>query len=262
MKTKADASGEAAIVRPKYYEVDGALRANANRAWLLAFLTIPIALAAICIAVLARMQPPTVIRIGSNGDASIVGKPAKGTIDDLYFWSNAVTLGLLVCAAGITYFEWRSAAKKEIVAATIIAELWNGRVSDKIEIVRRTEQFNQLVELQNQETERLLSAGPKTSEPEQEAAGSITKSISQNGYSGSSAAGSAAKSTSQAPRATESAEGGNANDGTARLQQSNLLLQRRVEALENSEGNLRQILNQTTLLLDEERRRNATLKGA
>jgi len=184
------------------------------------------------------------------------------TIDDLYFWSNAVTLGLLVCAAGITYFEWRSAAKKEIVAATIIAELWNGRVSDKIEIVRRTEQFNQLVELQNQETERLLSAGPKTSEPEQEAAGSITKSISQNGYSGSSAAGSAAKSTSQAPRATESAEGGNANDGTARLQQSNLLLQRRVEALENSEGNLRQRLNQTTLLLDEERRRNATLKGA
>ena len=155
-----------------------------------------------------------------------------------------------------------SAAKKEIVAATIIAELWNGRVSDKIEIVRRTQQFNQLVELQNQETERLLSAGPKTSEQEQEAAGSITKNVSQNGYSGSPVAGSAAKSTSQAPRATESAAVGNANDGTARLQQSNLLLQRRVEALENSEGNLRQRLNQTTLLLDEERRRNATLKGA
>ena len=103
------------------------------------------------------------------------------TIDDLYFWSNAVTLGLLVCAAGIIYFEWRSAAKKEIVAATIIAELWNGRVSDRIEIVRRTEQFNQLVELQNQETERLLSAGPKISEHEQEAAGSITKSVGQIG---------------------------------------------------------------------------------
>jgi hypothetical protein len=184
------------------------------------------------------------------------------TIDDLYFWSNAVTLGLLVCAAGIIYFEWRSAAKKEIVAATIIAELWNGRVSDKIEIVRRTQQFNQLVELQNQETERLLSAGPKTSEHEQEAAESITKNAGQNGYSGSSAAGSAAKSTSPAPRATESAAVGNANDGTARLQQSNLMLQRRVEALENSEKNLKQRLNQTTILLDEERRRNATLKGA
>ena len=184
------------------------------------------------------------------------------TIDDLYFWSNAVTLGLLVCAAGIIYFEWRSAAKKEIVAATIIAELWNGRVSDKIEIVRRTQQFNQLVELQNQETERLLSAGPKTSEQEQEAAGSITKSVSQIGQSGSPTAGSTAKSTSSNPRTTESAAVGNTNDGTARLQQSNLLLQRRVEALENRENNLKQRLNQTTLLLDEERRHNATLKGA
>jgi hypothetical protein len=194
----------------------------------------------------------------ANGRNDLVGH----TIDDLYFWSNAVTLGLLACAAGIIYFEWRSAAKKEIVAATIIAELWNGRVSDKIEIVRRTQQFNQLVELQNQETERLLSAGPKTSEHEQEAAESITKNVGQNGYSGSSAAGSAAKSTSPAPRATESAAVGNVNDGTARLQQSNLMLQRRVEALENSEKNLKQRLNQTTILLDEERRRNATLKGA
>ena len=194
----------------------------------------------------------------ANGRSDLVGH----TIDDLYFWSNAVTLGLLVCSAGIIYFEWRSAAKKEIVAATIIAELWNGRVSDRIEILRRTEQFNQLVELKNQETERLLSTGPKTSEHEQDAAESITKSVGQNGHSGSSAAGSAAKSTSPASRATESAAVGNANDGTARLQQSNLMLQRRVEALENSEKNLKQRLNQTTILLDEERRRNATLKGA
>jgi hypothetical protein len=47
MKTTADRTDAASLVRPKYYEVDGALRANANRAWLLAFLTIPIALAAI-----------------------------------------------------------------------------------------------------------------------------------------------------------------------------------------------------------------------
>ena len=50
--------------------------------------------------------------------------------------------------------------------------------------------------------------------------------------------------------------------GAASLQQSNLLLQRRVEALQNSEQNLKQRLNQTTVLLDQERRRNATLKGA
>ena len=49
---------------------------------------------------------------------------------------------------------------------------------------------------------------------------------------------------------------------SASLEQSNLLLQRRVEALQNSEQNLKQRLNQTTVLLDQERRRNATLKGA
>ena len=54
-----------------------------------------------------------------------------------------------------------------------------------------------------------------------------------------------------------------APDATAAsLEQSNLLLQRRVEALQNSEQNLKQRLNQTTVLLDQERRRNSTLKGA
>ena len=72
MKTTADRTDEASQVRPKYYEVDGALRANANRAWLLAFLTIPIALAAISFAVFVRMQPPTVIRIGQSSQPSLV----------------------------------------------------------------------------------------------------------------------------------------------------------------------------------------------
>lgn len=63
--------------RPKYYEVDGALKANANRAWLLAFLTIPIALLAIGFAVFVRMQPPTVIRIGPGGEAAVLGKVTK-----------------------------------------------------------------------------------------------------------------------------------------------------------------------------------------
>jgi hypothetical protein len=35
-----------------------------------------------------------------------------------------------------------------------------------------------------------------------------------------------------------------------------------VEALQNSEQNLKQRLNQMTVLLDQERRRNGTLKGA
>ena len=83
MNTSTIHADEAAIARPKYYEMDGALRANANRAWLLAFLTIPIALVAIGFAIFVRMQPPTVIRIGPNGDASVLGKPAKGAVSDL-----------------------------------------------------------------------------------------------------------------------------------------------------------------------------------
>jgi len=63
--------------RPKYYEVDGALTANANRAWLLAFLTIPLALVALGFAVFVRLQPPTVIRIGANGEAEVVGQSGK-----------------------------------------------------------------------------------------------------------------------------------------------------------------------------------------
>jgi len=78
MKSTATIPMEADKSRPKYYEVDGALKANANRAWLLAFTTIPIALLAIGFAVFARMQPPTVIRIGPNGEAVVVGSPAKG----------------------------------------------------------------------------------------------------------------------------------------------------------------------------------------
>jgi len=83
MNSSTVQTDEAALARPKYYEMDGALRANANRAWLLAFLTIPIALVAIGFAIFVRMQPPTVIRIGPNGDASVFGKPAKGAVTDL-----------------------------------------------------------------------------------------------------------------------------------------------------------------------------------
>ena len=83
MKTSTVSGDQAALARPKYYEMDGELRANANRAWLLAFLTIPIALLAIGFAVFVRMQPPTVIRIGPNGDASVFGKPARGSVSDL-----------------------------------------------------------------------------------------------------------------------------------------------------------------------------------
>lgn len=57
----------------RYYEHDGALRAYANRAMVLAFASAVIALLAVAFAAYVRIQPPTVIRVDSNGDAAIVG---------------------------------------------------------------------------------------------------------------------------------------------------------------------------------------------
>ena len=57
----------------RYYEHDGALRAYANRAMMLAFLCIPITMLALSFAVYVRLQPPTVIRVDENGQATVLG---------------------------------------------------------------------------------------------------------------------------------------------------------------------------------------------
>jgi hypothetical protein len=173
------------------------------------------------------------------------------TIDDLYFWSNVVTLLLLSGLVAIVLFQWHAINKRELIAAALIAQLWNGRVSDRVEIERRTEQFNQLVEAHNAETEAALSRKTGPSEQESSTNGSLTKSVRALADSKGISPAEAEKIAAVAPDAT-----------AASLQQSNLLLQRRVEALQNSEQNLKQRLNQTTVLLDQERRRNSTLKGA
>jgi VirB8 protein len=64
--------------RPAYYEVYGPEIASRNRAWLLAFLAIGLAVMALGFAIVVRMQPPTVIRIGANGVATVVGQPTHG----------------------------------------------------------------------------------------------------------------------------------------------------------------------------------------
>jgi hypothetical protein len=58
----------------RYYEHDGALRAYANRAMILAFLCVPTAMLALGFAVYVRLQPPTVIRVDEDGQAVVVGK--------------------------------------------------------------------------------------------------------------------------------------------------------------------------------------------
>lgn len=58
----------------RYYEHDGALRAYANRAMVLALLCIPATLVALAFAVYVRVQPPTVIRVDESGQAVVVGQ--------------------------------------------------------------------------------------------------------------------------------------------------------------------------------------------
>lgn len=57
----------------RYYEHDGALRAYANRAMILAFASALITLLSVAFAAYVRLQPPLVIRVDSNGEASTVG---------------------------------------------------------------------------------------------------------------------------------------------------------------------------------------------
>ena len=193
----------------------------------------------------------------ANGRSDLVGH----TIDDLYFWSNAVTLGLLVCSAGIIYFEWRSAVKKEIVAATIIAELWNGRVSDRIEILRRTEQFNQLAEQHNAEVERALMAKQLPNQAAEPETTDLKDTVHALARMANARNEDATGSSSDVP-GTSLADPLLAGNSTMSVQQQVQLLKNSLEATRNSERNLRERLNQTNTLLDEERRRNRTLKGA
>lgn len=57
----------------RYYEHDGALRAYANRAMVLAFICVPTTLLAVAMAAYVRLQPPTVIRVDSTGSATVLG---------------------------------------------------------------------------------------------------------------------------------------------------------------------------------------------
>jgi hypothetical protein len=101
--------------------------------------------------------------------ASTRSAVVEDTIDDLYFWSNAVTLLMLCGLAVLVLLQWRAADKREVIAASLIAQLWNARVSDRIELQRCTEQFNRLVETHNAEVERSLMQKSHGSESEKDA---------------------------------------------------------------------------------------------
>jgi hypothetical protein len=83
----------------RYYEHDGVLRAYANRAMVLAFASTAITLIALAFAAYVRLQPPTVVRIDANGEATVIGaakaenQVSRGTNDpeptELEKWAYA-----------------------------------------------------------------------------------------------------------------------------------------------------------------------------
>jgi hypothetical protein len=94
----------------KYYEHDGQLRAYANRSMLMAGLFGLIAFVCLLFAIYVRLQPPTVIRVAADGEATVVGGSPAG---------SSVTAGLLKVLAGAqagevapTDIEGRAAVRK------------------------------------------------------------------------------------------------------------------------------------------------------
>ena len=78
MKTRQTQRGTPEIASfTRYYEHDGMLRAYANRAMFLAILFGAIALSSLGFAIYVRIQPPTVIRVDKDGNATVVGSPVK-----------------------------------------------------------------------------------------------------------------------------------------------------------------------------------------
>jgi hypothetical protein len=189
------------------------------------------------------------------------GTAVSLTIDDLYFWSNLVALILLSGVTTFFLFHLRTADKKEITAATLIAQLWNGRVSDRIEIERRTEQYNNLVDEHNAVVERELMTKAPEADSETKPATSLNRTVGEI-TDALRPENRSAPRTSFEPMPSGAKEAAATGIEVVRLQQENVLLEHRVEAMRNTEQNLKERLNQTTSQLDQERRRNQALKGA
>ena len=80
MKRKARTDLPERVQYTKYYEHDGMLRAYANRSMVLAILFAVIAMSSLGFAIYVRVQPPTVVRVDQDGNATAVGSPAdKGS---------------------------------------------------------------------------------------------------------------------------------------------------------------------------------------
>jgi hypothetical protein len=189
------------------------------------------------------------------------GATVTHTMDDLYFWSNVVALILLSGVTTAFLFHLRAADKKEITAATLIAQLWNGRVSDRIDIERRTEQYNSLVDEHNAVVERELMARSQPAPSEDSDATDLKRSVENLDTRAKAGTLPALAESTIYPVGCPSNTSMPATEALSQ-QQRTVLLERRIEAMRNTEQNLKERLNQTSALLEQERQRNQVLKGA
>ena len=193
--------------------------------------------------------------------ADLRAEAMHDSIDDLYFWSNLVTLGLLATITVIRVLEHRAAEKKDVVCVTLITQLWNGRVSDLIEIERRTNQYNALAERNNLEVERGLMSSTKAPETDETSSSKIKRTVEKLERR-SAPSQSPPLSRPPVERTPQSNDASSRPPELIDPTQKTLLLERQVEAMRNTEQNLKERLNQTTFQLEQERQRNAALKGA
>lgn len=192
---------------------------------------------------------------------AIRAEAVHDTIDDLYFWSNLVTLSLLAIVTVLRFLELRSAEKKEVICAMLLTQLWNGRVSDQAEIERRTNQYNALVEQGNLEVERKLMSNSQASDARESSSSKIKRTVEKLERRSAPAQSPDPSKPSVDPR-SQSVVTPAIPSGSTDLHQKTLLLERQIEAMRNTEHNLKERLNQTTFHLEQERQRNAALKGA
>jgi hypothetical protein len=73
MDKRLDTEAPEKLRYTKYYEHDGALRAYANRMMWFGISAVMISFVLALLFFWVRVQPPTVIRIAANGDATVVG---------------------------------------------------------------------------------------------------------------------------------------------------------------------------------------------
>ncbi len=136
--------------------------------------------------------------------------------------------------------------------ATLISQLWNGRVVDRREILQRTSRYNALVDARN---------GALTQIPAQDEEPSHRSPISDQSVQRQQGTNTRVQTEAAAPKKPPSG-GATVGTSSSELEQRSRLLEGQNQALRNSERNLRERLNQVSQDLEQELRRNQALKGA